>query len=337
MQSKPTIHILWEFISGPWGGGNQFLKALKEELGQRRQYADEPGNADIILFNSHHHLDKALQLKRRYPEKLFIHRIDGPIFHARGENGRKTDDKIFRCNRLIADGTIFQSRWSMEESHQLGLKDKAFETCIVNAPDPAIFHPGPESPETAAEKTEKKIRLVATSWSSNERKGFDAYHHLDEHLDFSRYSMTFIGNTDSPFRNIRTIAPLPSNQLAEELRNHDLFISASKMESCSNSFLEAMHCGLPALARNNSSHPELLGTNGLLFNGTQDILDRIEQISKELPFYKKRIKNIPLKEIGNQYADFCEKVWQAYKCGTYKPCRLSLLTFAVATYKLKNS
>ena len=42
-QSKkliPKIHILYKFKSGPWGGGNQFLKALRTALTQKGVYAE---------------------------------------------------------------------------------------------------------------------------------------------------------------------------------------------------------------------------------------------------------------------------------------------------------
>lgn len=331
-----SVHILWEFISGPWGGGNQFLKALRDELSRIGMYADTPEKADIILFNSHQHFDRALRLKLRHPDKIFVHRIDGPLSHARGRQGEKTDKKIFLCNRLIADGTVFQSEWSRQQSHALGLPCKKFETCIINAPDPNIFHRTDQSTITPPINNDK-IKLVATSWSSNPRKGFDVYHYLDEHLDVDRYSMTFIGNFDQPFKNIRTIDPLPSIKLADKLREHDLFISASLVESCSNSFLEAMHCGLPALARNNSSHPELLGMNGLLFDGTDDVLQKLDELSENLAKYRTNLTVLPLSCITDRYCKFFNDIHEALTGRRYRTCRLNLLSYTTAVYRLKNS
>lgn len=33
------IHILCEFVEGPWGGGNQFLKALRRYLRKKGVYS----------------------------------------------------------------------------------------------------------------------------------------------------------------------------------------------------------------------------------------------------------------------------------------------------------
>lgn len=74
------INIVFEFKDGPWGGGNQFLKALKDQFTKKNKYIKDPAGADIILFNSHHNLFKVILLKLKFPDKKFVHRIDGPIF-----------------------------------------------------------------------------------------------------------------------------------------------------------------------------------------------------------------------------------------------------------------
>ena len=44
------------------------------------------------------------------------------------------------------------------------------------------------------------MRLMALSWSTNPLKGGHVYTWLDQHLDFSRFEMTFIGKCDLTFR-----------------------------------------------------------------------------------------------------------------------------------------
>jgi len=41
------IHILYNFQKGPWGGGNQFLKALKKEFNQRGIHEEKPEKAGL--------------------------------------------------------------------------------------------------------------------------------------------------------------------------------------------------------------------------------------------------------------------------------------------------
>lgn len=329
MKHDPTIHILWQFTDKPWGGGNQFLKALRQQLIARGCYTDDPSKADIILFNSHQFQKQLLQLKRRLPNTLFVHRVDGPLFHTRGESGIPTDRQIFFCNKLVADGTIFQSEWSRKESYRQGMQKNAHETCIINAPDPAIFHPGKEN------NPHKPIRLIATTWSSNPRKGFDIFHYLDEHLDFKRYQMTFVGNTEISFRNIKAIAPQPSDKLADLLRSHDIFVAASRGEPCSNSFLEALHCGLAAVARNDASYPELLGRNGLLFEGTEDIIATIEALAGDLDRYRRTITAPPIDAVAERYVAFFRQLSDQVIRNAFRPKRLSAMKYYLARIRLK--
>ena len=94
---------------------------------------------------------------------------------------------------------------------------------------------------------EKKIRLISSSWSTNARKGFDAYQYLDENLDFSQFEYQFIGRAPAPFKNIKLIDAVPSAELGQYLRNADIFIFTSWRESASNALLEAINCGLPVI------------------------------------------------------------------------------------------
>ena len=77
------IHILFKFVEGPWGGGNQFLKALRNYFRIRKVYEENPYEADVILFNSnkdslYNLINKLSKVKRRN-NPIIINRIDGPI------------------------------------------------------------------------------------------------------------------------------------------------------------------------------------------------------------------------------------------------------------------
>ena len=254
-----NIHIIFNIQNKPTGGGNQFLKALKNYFVQINSYTENPNDADIFLFNSYQYIKNVIKLKKKYPDKLFAHRIDGPI-RLYSKMSDKRDDIINTTNKYIADATIFQSEWSKEQNLKLGLNRTAFDTTIINAPDKYIFN------KTGKKEIDqsKKIRLIATSWSSNKSKGFSTYKWLDDNLDFSKYDMTFCGNSPVKFKNIKHILPLPEEKLAKQLKLHDIFITASQKDPCSNSLTEALHCGLPAIALNDGGHPEIIKNAGKL-------------------------------------------------------------------------
>ena len=73
------IYISHETTDSPHGGGNQFLRALKQQLEQKCVYADSPAGADVILFNSHQMPENILNLKSAFSDKCFVHRVDGPM------------------------------------------------------------------------------------------------------------------------------------------------------------------------------------------------------------------------------------------------------------------
>lgn len=313
------IHILTTLREGPFGGGNQFLKGLKKYFKNKNVYNENPKDSDIILFNSYpfneeFRFKEAYKLKKQ--NKVIIHRINGPIFKIRNKD--LLIDKIIYCfNQILVDGTIFQSNWCKSENHKLGLKKNKNEIVIYNAADSKIFNKDKKIPFNR----ERKIKFIATSWSQNWRKGFDIYQYLDKNLDFSKYEMTFIGNSPIKLKNIKWIKPLNSKDLANQLGQHDIFITASQTDPCSNSLIEALHCGLPAIGLSDGGHPEIIGKNGLLFNNRNDIVDKIEELVKNYDYYQKNIdlSNIDFNNVGASYYNFCEKIYEECEQNAYFP------------------
>lgn len=318
------INIFCKLKSGAWGGGNQFLKALSKEFSKLGVYEEDPSKADIILFNSfpfreEYRFRKIVKFKKA--GKIIVHRVDGPISEIRG--GDLVIDKvIFSFNNMFADGTIFQSNWSKIENYKLGMKPKMFETTIINAPDSEIFN---SQGKSAFDK--ERVRLVATSWSANPRKGFDIYKYLDENLDFSRYQMSFFGNSPIEFKNIIKHEPINSFDLAKQLKQHDIFITASKKDPCSNSLIEALTCGLPAVYLNDGGHREIVGNGGEFFEGEADILEKINDVALNYKSYQMGIGVRPIEKVAKDYFSFAEKIYQAVLEKKYQPGKIGILKF----------
>ncbi len=318
-----NFHILYDMRNKPWGGGNQFLKALRKRFREQGIYAEQVDDAEAVLINSHQFgkynrfLVKLWKLTRSRPNTIVLHRVDGPIFMIRG-TGPGVDHIIFRFNEMIANGTIYQSEWSKAQNSLSGMRAGVASTVIMNAPDQTVFHPRGRT------KPRGKVKIISVSWSANLRKGFNIYRYLDQHLDWDRYEMTFVGNSPIVFDNVTHVPPIKSTVLASLLYQHDIFLTASQQDPCSNSLIEALHCGLPAVGLNSGGHPEIIGEAGELFESEKDVLSAIEQVATNLEHYR-MIINVPtIAEIGDAYNHFAKEVASAKKQGNIPKKCLSI-------------
>jgi len=328
------IHILYPFVDGPWGGANQFLKAVREYFIKLDMYTADKNEADIILFNSSpmalvDSLNSIKNLKIKYPNKIFINRIDGPVFYIRDRNVY-IDKAFYHFNTLFCDGTIFQSNWSKDKNYFLGMDKNSFETTILNAPNPEIFN----KDDKVAFNTNRKIKLIATSWSANMKKGFETYAWLDKNLDFDRFEFTFVGNSPIEFKNIIHKQPMDSNALVKELKLHDIFITASQSDPCSNSLIEALHCGSVAIGLNDGGHTEIIGKGGEVFNTNDEILDKLDKIVKNYKKYQDSINLPTIDEVGKKYYVFCKNIHNEQQSGNYTVKKFNLLKYLRIKYNI---
>jgi glycosyltransferase involved in cell wall biosynthesis len=111
---------------------------------------------------------------------------------------------------------------------------------VINGVDNNIFFP-----VTDKKISNDKIKLVTHHWSNNQLKGFDIYEKLDSWIkENSEFEFTYIGRERGTFKNSRVISPLFGNQLGDELRKYDVYISASRNDPGPNHIIEAISCGL---------------------------------------------------------------------------------------------
>lgn len=313
------LYIALEPPQGPRGGVFQFLDAIGMSLGRCGMISFKPEEAKVILFSAFQNIPTVIRLRRALKNTIFVHRIDGPIRLYNNWNDKR-DYVVQNANKFIADGTIFQSEWSRRENYRLGLRPSPYEIVIPNAPDPTIFN----TTNTNTFIKSRKTRLIAVSWSTNLKKGFETYRWLDEHLDFSKYKMTFVGNSPISFRNIQNIPPLKAIDLAKTLKAHDILIFASEFEACSNTLLEALHCGLPVIARDATSNPEVLRGGGELFSTPEQIPNIIELIIKDYESYQKNNSVYSMDKVAQRYGEFIKKIYSDTTAGNYKPKQFTL-------------
>lgn len=301
-QYRPAdVAIFHTFAPPPSGGGHQFLRALWHEFEQRGLRVENntlSPTTQACLFNSFNFdADRLRRLRRANPERRYrmVHRVDGPIGVYRGHDDG-TDQRIWQLNQEFAHATILQSHYSLQKHIELGLA-MCNPTVIINTLDPAIFH---RNGRVDFDK-QRKIRLISTSWSDNPNKGAAVYQWLDQHLDWARYEYTFVGRSPVQFQHIRMIPPLDSTQLADMLRQQDIFITASRNDPCSNALLEALACGLPAVYLNSGGHPELVGAAGLNFEQAEEIVTLLDTIVDQYSDFQAHIQVPTLSDVAMRY------------------------------------
>lgn len=291
------IAIFYDFKTGPYGGGNQFLKALWGEL-ERRQLRLENNTISPVtqacLYSSYNFDFQRLRRMAR-PGCRMVHRVDGPLTVYRGSDD-DSDRRIWQINQELADVTIFQSHYSLQMHLQMGLEFKS-PRVIINAANPAIFHSHDRIPFDRS----RKVRLIATSWSDNPNKGAPILKWIEEHLDWERFELTFIGRSPIQFERIRVLPPVPSLKLAELLRQHDIYIAPSRHDPCSNALIEALSCGLPALYLNSGGHPEIVGEAGLGFDDEEETLELLDRLVVEYERRQSKISIPTIMEVADEY------------------------------------
>jgi glycosyltransferase involved in cell wall biosynthesis len=224
-----------------------------------------------------------------------VHRIDGPISVLRGTPESMEQDRLcFDLNRTYGTATVIQSWHTMRAIHELGF-EPVRPVLFLNACDGRVFGPG------AARPAGQRLRVIATAWSPSPGKGAAIYEWMDRNLDPARYEFTFVGNCPVKLRHARMVEPLPSDGLAALLREHDVYITASRNDPCSNALIEALSCGVPALYYDSGGHPELTQFGGLPFQRPTEIPGLLDRLARWRDVYRNLIRVESMQDVCRRY------------------------------------
>jgi len=294
------ISIGINLTDGPWGGGNQFGNTISKYLvktGSQVRFDLADDDIDVILltdprstvsasaFNDIHIKD---YLTFKNSSAIVVHRIN-ECDQRKGTTG--VNRAIINANSC-ADFTVFISEYLRDVFLEEGLSTEKLMV-IRNGADESIFYP-----LTETRYWNDRARIVTHHWGGHWLKGFDIYEKLDECLSIedwnSKFEFTYIGGLprNFSFKNSRYIKPLSGTQLGDELRRHDIYLTASRNEPAGMHHVEAASCGLPLLFIDSGALPEYCEGFGVCFQ-EHNFEDKLLEISSSREHWVKQLRSYP--------------------------------------------
>lgn len=261
--------------NGPWGGGNQFSKSLVKYLESKGVEVFlnlEQSDLDIILLmdprlnsRSASYQDREIfdYLTKVNKKAIVVHRIN-ECDERKGTRG--VNQRLLHAN-LCADHTVFVASWLRNLFLDMQLPCQQ-TSVILNGSERTIFNPKGYQPWQQS----TPLKFLTHHWGGHWMKGFDIYQRLDKLLEIQPFThsidFTYIGNLpkDFQFKKATHINPYSGKELANLIRQHHVYITASRNEPGSNHQNEGANCGLPLLYRESGCLPEYCQGFGIPFN-----------------------------------------------------------------------
>jgi len=296
------IAVGYQTVDGPWGGGNRFVGALVQALtaaGHQVFFDLHSPDIDVIVMIDPRTRtpnipfgggDILRYLAFQNPNAVVIHRIN----ECDERKNTRTMNFRLRLANYAADHTVFVGTW-LKDLAVWRKSDGHAHSVIQNGADPVVFHAVGHRPWSGS----GPLKLVTHHWGGNWMKGFDVYQQIDAMLGTpawkDRIDFTYIGNVPKGFRfhNARLVAPMDADQLADALRSHHAYITASICEPGGNHQNEGALCGLPLLYRNSGSMPEYCDGFGVMFDGPNDFESALKRMLDEYPAWHRRMASYP--------------------------------------------
>ncbi len=304
-----------KFRRTPWGGGVHFVTGFADYLTKLGHQVTNEYHPDVdIIFmvdprddEGFGDINQLLQFKHHLKSSgknvKVVHRINDSDI-PRGTNFLV--DLNIRANAAIADETIFISEWLQKHYQEKGFRKDSY--VIRNGTN--LYH---FNPLGKPEKEDNVVKVVTHHWSDNYNKGFDSYIELDKVISGRKdIEFTYIGRYYKDYvpQNTKVIPPLYGKELGNELKKHDVYVTAARWEACGMHHIEAAACGLPvAYHKDGGGIVEMCKNYGIQFGSPDDVLNTVFKVFEQRKKLTSKIDAESLNSVSsfNSYLRIMEK------------------------------
>lgn len=273
-----------------WGGGAHFMSEFVDYLrarGHEVVFKLEPGIDLMFMLDPRPEEGgydwTQLVLYKQQTGALLWHRIN----ECDARKGTNDMDLMLLGANRYADETIFISSWLKDYFVERGFPKDKRSHVIYNGCNTDFFYPRPEK------DLHRPVRIVTHHWSDNWMKGFDAYKEIDELCQRDpRYEFTYIGRYSKLYqpKATRIVQPLYGKELGDELRQHDIYVTASRWEPCGMHHIEGAASGLPVLYhRDGGGIPEGCVRHGVEFCDSESLLRGLTTLENGYSEFREKI------------------------------------------------
>lgn len=294
----------------PWGGGSQFINGMCDYLrasGHDVTFHLEEGIDVLFMIDPRpgdigYSVNHIINYKQQNPGCKILHRINE--CDAR-KNTNFIDNILIESTKYV-DKVVFISEWLQNYFKEKGVDIKN-SSVIYNGCNLDHFYPRKNESRATGKS---KIKLVTHHWSDNWMKGHDLYKFLDEEVVGSKYEFTYVGRYCKEYqpKNTKIIEPLWGESLGNEIRKHDIYVTASRHEPCGMHHIEGAASGLPVIYHEDCGGiVELCKKHGESYRSFDDFLEKLNKVENSLENYRSMIdyKNL---DINRTCKDFYEQI-----------------------------
>ena len=292
-----------------YGGPGSFQKAFEEQLTisgvHISYYPDDIGKHGVILVvNGTRKILWLLIQKYSKGRRIFL-RLDGKLelsLSQRNSLNVLARILLIRFVKLIADGVIYQSKFSLKT-----WKPVSYEKNTV------IYNGHTTKPKNIERLKEKDLKIVIAEGEIQGKIAEKVIDILLEHKHVYIFGKLASGLDSKKIETIRSsnayFGVVEKPYLMEFMKmNKAVYFSLELNANCPNTVIEAMSFGLPIMGFKTGSMTEIVGTTSPLFEIDELFSDKLRDIINErIEFMKQNYELLSNKSFHRQQKLFSAK------------------------------